>query len=145
NLSSGGDGTFFYQDGVITRSLAADHNLSLFIGSELTATCPGPTTAASYDGINSRMATAKQAMSNVLYTGDVEWGLMRYSGTVCPFDNGIFVNGCGTNAECGTNMTCSGGFCICTSNIACTSGTCSGNFCTCTTDEDCRQGTVTSP
>ncbi len=85
NNESGGDGSSYYQDGVMTRQLSTDANLSLYEGFELnpTNTCPAGG-AEVYDGSNGRLAGAKAAVTNVVNgSGDVDWGLMRYSGTQC--------------------------------------------------------------
>src|SRR4029077_11445583 len=84
--TTGGDGSTYYQDNVLTRSFPADANLSFYVGRELgTASCTmPPTTLSSYDGVNSRLFAAKQAVTNVVNgSGDIDWGLMRYTGTVC--------------------------------------------------------------
>src|SRR5262245_48085727 len=82
-----GDGSNGYKDASITES---SYYQGVQQGSvtcnaagqcNLTGVCPA---AGPFDGINSRMFAAKQAITNVLNgSGDIDWGLMRYSGTTC--------------------------------------------------------------
>lgn len=147
SATAGGDGSIFYRDGRMIRSIAGDANLGLFVGSDLTPTCPGTTVLSDYDGVNSRMFAAKAAVTNVLSSpGKIDWGLMRYTGDVCAFDNNVYKRGCAVNTDCGSGMVCSGGSCSCNSNSDCTSGTCEvgTGLCTCLTDEHCRRGDVSS-
>src|SRR5579883_2457568 len=89
NLSTGGDGSTLFTDGVMTRSASATPGgLGLYEGYQLgTVACPPPTTQQ-YDGVHSRLFNAKAALRNVLNaSGDIDWGLMCYSGTQCPVVN----------------------------------------------------------
>src|SRR5258706_8767073 len=73
-----------------------------------------------FDGINSRLFAAKAAVTNVLNgSGDIDWGLMRYSGTNCaPSANPFARHACVNNGQCASN-SCIGGFCKCTTDFDC--------------------------
>jgi hypothetical protein len=130
NNTTGGDGSIYYQDNVLTRSFATDKNLSLYVGQELgTISCTAPpSTLSSYDGINSRMYAAKAAVTNVINgSGDIDWGLMRYTGTVC---------GTGGSFTARTPSNCA---------TQCRAGACDANgHCPCTNDGDCGRSTASN-
>jgi hypothetical protein len=89
---------------------------------------PSGTCGAGFDGANSRMFAAKQALTNVLNgSGDIDWGLMRYTGTQCAASATPFTpHGCNNGNQCVSNSC----------------DTVKG--CRCTTDIDCQQGEVCS-
>jgi hypothetical protein len=91
---------------------------------------PSGICGAGFDGVNSRLFAAKQALTNVLNgAGDIDWGLMRYTGNQCPVSATPF-----------TAHTC-------TANNQCVSNSCPAGVprvCRCTTDIDCVQGEVCS-
>ncbi len=131
--TTGGDGSIYFKDSLMTRQFPNDTDLSLYVGLELgTAQCvTPPTTLSSYDGINSRMYAAKQALTNVLNgSGDIDWGLMRYTGNSCALQSGTFTpdpaaanlnKTCGRARDCASN-TCTGGHCVCGGNGDCLDG-----------------------
>ena len=121
--TTGGDGSTFYSDKLMTRSLGTDGNLSLYSGYELgtTKSCPSISTTQ-FDGVNSRMYAAKQAVSNVVNgAGNIDWGLMRYSGTQCSVvDTTSNTNGScttGNDDTCATGQFCIGGRCVNDDNL----------------------------
>ncbi len=121
--STGGDGSTLYSDAVMTRSQSTNFNLGLYTGFETgTLTCGGATAATLYDGVNSRMYAAKQAVTNVVNgSGDIDWGLMRYTGTTCAVPNttGNSTGNCTTDDTCALGSFCIGGKCR-TDNNLCT-------------------------
>src|SRR4051812_10479698 len=162
--SAGGDGSTFYQDSLLTRSFATDKNLGLYPGFSLQATnqCTMPATSlSSYDGVNSRMYAAKQAVQNVVFgSGGIDWGLMRYTGNDCAMVSGTVTDlgtVCATAGDCAadtqhdycTGTTCKRNLAFAphrcgTSNSNCGVGNGRGNcqkgVCACTTDDQCDQG-----
>ncbi len=134
NATTGGDGSTYFHDSTLTRQFPADANFSLYVGQEVGALnqCVAPPlTLSAYDGVNSRIYAAKQAMTNVLNgSGDIDWGLMRYSGSLCPIQSSTFVPDarnankvCNKGSQCTTN-TCTAGLCVCGTNADCAWGTC---------------------
>ena len=120
NVSTGGDGSTLYTDGVMTRGLTQTPGFGLYTGYVVTGTCNAPpVTLSSYDGFNSRMYAAKLAVANVVNgSGDIDWGLMRYTGTQCPVVNTFTRVTCIRNADCLSN-SCTGGTCNCGNDFAC--------------------------
>jgi hypothetical protein len=154
DVSTGGDGSTYYKDSLITRDVTVDFNLTPYIGPELspvTNQCiPTNTPPANevYNGVNSRMFAAKAALTNVLNgSGDVEWGLERYTGTQCTVRSHTFQTvptlpdpipeppgRCVLNSECLNGQTCdtANHWCRCGSVADCPSGgtwTCTGGRC----------------
>jgi len=130
--NTGGDGSTYYHDAVLTRDFSAgDKNLSLYVGHMLAPiSCAAPpATFSSYDGGNSRLFAAKAAVGNVLNaSGNVDWGLMRYTGTDCPIVSVGFSNDTSALANlnipepfgrCTKNSDCSNGKTCDTSNHRC--------------------------
>jgi MYXO-CTERM domain-containing protein len=167
NNTTGGDGSSKYQDGVLTRQFVSDKNLSLYIGRELGGSadfCGAPSSnVTDYDGVNSRLFAAKQALSNVISgAGEIDWGLMRYTGTTCAVADNTFTpdanlpNGTPTNKACNGRRDCASGRCknnrcVCNNanNNDCIAGACNvaTGICSinpCTTGANCASGTCTN-
>src|SRR4051812_22500124 len=97
---TGGDGSNFYKDSLITRDRTVDFNLTPYIGVEVspnTNQCmpaPNPPANEHYSGQDSRLFAAKAAVTDVLNgSGDVEWGLERYtSDAACTVFTHTFTN-----------------------------------------------------
>ena len=88
--NNGGDGSTSYTDGLMSRTLA-DTGFTLYQGFQR-STQPAPFPDCSpdgneqYRGVDSRIYNAKVAVNNVLNsTGNIDWGLARYTNDVCPF------------------------------------------------------------
>ncbi|MGZ3438062.1 MAG: MopE-related protein, partial [Polyangia bacterium] len=115
--NSGADGSLSYSDAVMTRDVASFGSLGMYPGIETgAATCPS---AGPFDGGNSRMYNGKVAITNVVNgSGDIDWGLMRYTGFDCPL------------LETFTPQVCAG-------NAACRSNSCTATHCNCTSDDQC--------
>jgi len=141
NISTGADGSISYQDAVITTPR------SLWPG---IATANACTASAVYDGQLSRMYNAKLAINNVINgSGNIDWGLMRYTGTSCAINNAsvvdnnslsIYRSALGVafpNANPNLNK-------VCTANAQCASNACNTtqgyNRCRCSTAADCNGG-----
>jgi hypothetical protein len=114
NSITGGDGSSLYRDGAVTentyyRGMPIGSTTCAAGGCSLTGTC-----GAGFDGTNSRLYTAKQAINNVINaSGDIDWGLMRYTGATCPVSANPFTpHGCSRNNQCASGL-CSGGACAC--------------------------------
>lgn len=107
--TTGGDGSVIYSDAKMTRTLAANGNLGLYVGYELAPlTCPSMA-STKFDGSNSRIYAAKQAVNNVISgSGDIDWGLMRYTGTQCAVVNTVTSNttSCTTDNDCPVGQFC---------------------------------------
>ena len=87
-----------------------------------------PGAAGAFDGINSRLFNAKDAVTNVIFgSGDIDWGLMRYNGTDCGFSTTF------ANTTCNKNVACKG-------SATCSSNTNTNGTCTCTSDNQCDYG-----
>src|SRR6478609_8273225 len=108
NTSSGADGSTSYTDLVMSRSQSVDGSDGMYPGYETgTATCPAAGNAG-YDGVNSRMYNGKVAITNVVNgSGDIDWGLMRYTGFDCPLVETFTPFTCSSNNQCGNN-SCAG-------------------------------------
>src|SRR4051812_44774846 len=85
-VQSRADGSTVYRDAVMTRGQSANGSDGLYVGVEATAgalTCPSA--AGPFDGSASRMFNGKAAITNVINgSGDIDWGLERYTGFDCP-------------------------------------------------------------
>src|SRR5262249_31803948 len=109
-----GDGSTNYSDNTMTNSLASNKNMTLYVGRETAGVCTSPpATLSSYAGIGSRMFAAKGALTDVINgSGDIDWGLMRYTGTQCALVSNTFVpdgtlpNGIFNNKTCNRNNQC---------------------------------------
>jgi hypothetical protein len=117
-----GDGSSSYKDASITNN---SYYEGVQVGSlncggagcSLSGTCPA---AGPFDGVNSRMFAAKQAITNVLNgSGDIDWGLMRYTGTACTAVANPFTKTACTKANQCTSNVCTGGFCACSTDLNC--------------------------
>jgi hypothetical protein len=86
NNDTGSDQSTSYFDPVIGLRGPAQAPYNLYPGY-----ATGPTACSAtptYDPNTSRMFNAKQAVTNVINgSGNIDWGLMRYNGTYCAFDN----------------------------------------------------------
>jgi hypothetical protein len=132
DISTGGDGSTYYHDSLITRQFPADANLSMYVGNFLTGSCAAPPTVLTqYDGVNSRIYGAKAAVNNVINgSGDVDWGLMRYSGTDCA----MVANGFTNDTSSVGNLNIPEPFGRCTQNSDCPNGCdTTSHRCKCTT------------
>jgi hypothetical protein len=210
---TGGDGSTSYQDQFMTiSSNETSPNLSAYRGFSTSNTCPA--VIANTIGSTSKMAAAKAAVTNVINgSGDIDWGLMRYTGSQVGFPTSFNTGGtthninpdpeiwptanplpqictgslacasgscdvatgrctrnecngnnancaggrtcdattnqctCGSNADCGGTLRCSGGLCkgmgdaTCTAAAQCISGTCNAiGRCTCSNNNQCTSG-----
>ncbi len=111
-IDSLADGSLSYTDSLMSRSTSSNTNYGMYPGIETTSSlvCPATSTTA-FDGSNSRIFNGKAAITNVVNgSGDIDWGLMRYSGSVCGFST---TTG-GSGATCTTDNDCTNAdeFCI---------------------------------
>jgi hypothetical protein len=147
---SGGDGSIAYVDNLMERSTTATPGFALYEGFRLDG--PICTGTGTYDGINSRLFNAKIAVANVINgSGDIDWGLMRYTGMQCAIVDTISQvavpsgkqppsNLCTTAGQCLSGNCSATGVCTCTSNAQCLVGTCRNNVCGCTNNSQCGSG-----
>jgi MYXO-CTERM domain-containing protein len=160
--NEGADGSSSYADNLMSRN-------NMYPGPTVAGTCPP---SAPFLGTRSKTFAGKAAITNVINgSGDISWGLERYSGTQCAVVdtttpvNGFFngnTDGCNRRQDCRTGFggqcqnnhcTCGGagdcfsnicdgdGNCGCASGADCTSGVCAAGVCGCGTDNDCPSGT----
>jgi Putative metal-binding motif len=164
NNSTGGDNSTFYKDSLITRDVTSERNLTPYIGTEIspvTNQCiptNTPPLTEIYSGSNSRMFAAKAAVTNVLNgSGDVEWGLMRYTGNQCTVRAHTFQTvptlpdpipeppgRCVLNSDCLNGQTCDTAVHECRCAVVATdctpfggSWTCTGGHCKSTNNAAC--------
>jgi hypothetical protein len=163
NNTTGGDGSTKLSSPFFTRNFDAtapdSYNLTPYVGTTLTGTsatwCSMPSsTLTNYDGVNSRLYAAKQALTNVVNaSGDIDWGLMRYTGQTC----GVFTTpgqqGPDPRQPSGappSNFTCNNWATKNNKNITCQSkGSCiqvnnNTGICLCASDADCGGGAAGS-
>ncbi|MDB4966015.1 MAG: hypothetical protein JWN44_1704, partial [Myxococcales bacterium] len=146
---TGADQSLSYTDGVLTAVRTTPYGL--YAGFATVNQC---TATPTYDPNTSRMFNAKAAVTNVVNgSGDIDWGLMRYNGNYCAFnqaltpDNSALPNfnsdvwpnanpkptgtqpAICTNAgatQCPAGQVCqtTTGRCLCTANGQCASNNC---------------------
>jgi MYXO-CTERM domain-containing protein len=153
---TGGDGSTRYSDSLITRDVSTSFNLTPYIGTEVSSVTnqciPTNTPPANevYSGFNSRLFAAKKAVTNVVNgSGDVDWGLMRYTGTTCAVQTHTFTNTalvepagrCFVNGQCAAGRTCNTTSHRCTCTVA---GDCPAGFICGTTGADAGLCTANS-
>ncbi len=144
----GGDGSISYQDSQVTIGAnQSTPNYSPYPGYSSSNTCPPAATTLL--GFTSKMAAAKQAVTNVINgSGDIDWGLMRYTGASVAFPTSTTRNNRSINPDPDISPNRNPMPVICTADNQCPTGqTCNnavGNAtqgrCTkqrCTTDAQC--------
>jgi hypothetical protein len=124
--NTGGDGSISYRDGLMTRDLT-DTGFTLYQGYQSgTADCT-PDGDEVYRGTQSRIYNAKLAVNNVINaSGNVDWGLARYSSNVCAF---------ASTAVTQVPLRCSGGSQQCFGT--CVAGAAQDRLCQCNDETDC--------
>ena len=122
NTNSGADGSLSYTDAVMSRSVATNTSEGLYPGFKIgAAVCPAAG-GSTFDGVNSRLYNGKVAIGNVVNgSGDIDWGLERYTGFDCPLrETFTQVNNitCANDEVCPANQFCgSGGKCGTVDNL----------------------------
>ncbi len=127
---TGGDGSFSFHDALMTRDPSSTPGFAYGEGfSSPPNTCSNPpgTIVTSFRGITSRLYNAKTAVNDVLNgSGEINWGLMRYSGSYCALSAGpLTTRTCNSGTACGAGATCS-------------SATATNGSCNCNSDNNCR-------
>jgi len=109
------DGSYTYSDPSLSTPIFAYPGMgSTNTGSN---TCPSLTDPTGNPGYSSRAAVAKRAITNVVNaSGDIDWGLMRFSATQCAVSNTLVhdtgtggpssTTACTTDYDCGNSMYC---------------------------------------
>jgi len=92
NAATGGDGSSSYQDSQMTAAAnQTTPNFSPYPGYSTNNICPPA--ANTTRGSASKMAAAKLAVTNVINgSGDIDWGLMRYTGASVAFPSSVARN-----------------------------------------------------
>ena len=113
NARTNGDGSTYYFDPSLTTGiLTAYTGLGSTAAGCLASMACCPLTTDTGRGFDSRMANAKRAVANVINgSGDIEWGLMRYSAlTLCPRLNTLTLQSptkaCNDDFDCNDDMFC---------------------------------------
>jgi hypothetical protein len=117
NNPAWGDGSSVYKDASMQRNESLTPGFALYPGLQLgVPVCPpgSPPPVSSHDGVNSRLYAAKAALSGLIGgAAQIDWGLMRFTGTTCPIVNTTTSNAmsCTRDSNCPSTYFCIGGSC----------------------------------